>query len=115
MPTIAKPTLGCQGLDIIEIVLDAFRGIPELQPPHAGRVDNRATLQSREQLAMGCGMSAAIVVGPDFLCRLRLTFQQLVCQSRLAHARRTNEGDSPVAIEISLEITNAIASACTDG
>ena len=71
MPTIAKATLGCQGLDIIEIVLGAFRGIPEFQPSQAGRVDNRATLHSREQLAMGCRMTAAAVVGADFLGRLR--------------------------------------------
>jgi hypothetical protein len=31
MPTIAKPALDCQGLDIIEIAYAAFRGIPEFE------------------------------------------------------------------------------------
>ena len=48
VPTIAKPALGCQGLDIIEIALAAFRGIPQLQPAQAWRVDNRATFQPCE-------------------------------------------------------------------
>jgi hypothetical protein len=114
MPTIAKPTLGCQGLDIIEIAPAAFRGIPEFQPPQAWRVDNRATFWSCEQLAMGCRMPAATVVGSDLLRRLRRASQQLVRQCRLAYARRTNKGHSPVALEILLEITSAIVSPRAD-
>ena len=108
VPTIAKPALGCQGLDIIEIALAAFRGIPEFETTQAGRVDNRATFQSCEQLAMGCRMPAATVVGSDLLCRLRRASQQPVRQCRLAYARRADKRHSPVALEILLKITSAI-------
>ena len=73
--TIAKSALGCQSLDIIEIALAAFRGIPEFETTQAGAVDNRATFQSCEQLAMSCRMPAATVVGSDLLCRLRRASQ----------------------------------------
>src|SRR5438045_9328617 len=93
MPTIAKPASGCQSLDIIEIALAAFRGIPEFEPPQTWRVDNRAAFKSCEQLAMGCRMPAAAVVGPDLLRRLRRASQQPVRPCRLADARRTEQHD----------------------
>ena len=115
MSAIAKPTLCGQGFDILEMALDAFRGIPEFQTPDAGSIDDRATLRPREQLAMRRRVTAATVVRPHFLCRLRRPSQQFVGQRRLAYARRTNEDDSPVAVEISLEITRAIATTRADG
>ena len=54
-------------------------------------------------------MPAATVVGSDLLCRLRRAPPQLVRQCRLAYARRTDKGHSPVSLEILFEITSPCA------
>jgi hypothetical protein len=48
MQAIAKLALRCQSLDIIEIDVDTFPGSPELNTPHARRVDDGATSRPSE-------------------------------------------------------------------
>lgn len=63
---------------------------------------------------MSCRMAAAAVMGPDLLRRLGSTPQQLVRQGGLADARRSNEADGPVAVEILMESGDAVAGAGAD-
>ena len=44
MPTIAELALTGQGFDVVETALVGFHSVPCLHSPHAGRVDDRATL-----------------------------------------------------------------------
>jgi len=86
MPAISEPTLDCQGLDVIEVALAAFRRIPQLQAPQAWSIDNCAALCSCEQLAMRRRMTAAPVVRTDLLRRLRRAAEQSVRHCGLAYA-----------------------------
>ena len=108
MSAITKLTLRGQCFDVIEFGLDASRGIPQFQPPQAGRIDQRPTFLSREQLAMCCCMTAATIVGTDFLGLLLSSPHQLIDQCRLANARRTYEDNRPISAEISRHFPNAI-------
>ena len=84
MAAIAELAPDRHGFDILEAAPIFSWGLPGFQCPHSGRVDNRATSRSREELSMGRRVTAATIIGADFLRRLRCAPKQQVGEGRLA-------------------------------
>lgn len=63
---------------MLDAVPTFYGDMPHFQCPHSGRVDNRATFRSREELSMRRRVTAATVMGADFLGRLRCAPKQQV-------------------------------------
>ena len=92
---IAKPALSRQGLNVLEGIRNAGRGICQLQFPHARCVQHQAAARDQVKLATGRSMASLRVVFADGLRRDRVAAGECVGQGRFPDTGRPEERDRP--------------------
>src|ERR671923_995259 len=102
---VAEATMLEERFDVAERRAEPFFGIPELELPHARRVEHEPTTRERDQLARRRRVPPAPVT-PQVAGRERLLAEQLVDERRLADARRAEQRSGAVALEVRAELVD---------
>ena len=87
---ISVEALGDEELDVFETIFEAFVADPQLQFTHSRRIDYQSAIWENDQFSFCRSMLPAIIAFANLLHFLPFAAEQMICDRRFPHARRTN-------------------------
>src|SRR5690606_36243371 len=103
MRAVAEAAVRAKTFDVGKGGGECFAGFPELQLPHARRVDEEAAGREHDELACRARVPAATVRLAHFPGGQQRAADQLVGDTRLPHARRPEERGCPAETQVSFQ------------